>query len=102
MNKKAYIQWLTGQVFKMLPMSDETEDMNENHLQDFVNSISIQIEGSFKTFPELSDNVRYLAIANILHYWDGREIDPPIFKREIRYAVNMLNQIEEQVGDGRE
>lgn len=102
MNKKAYIQWLTGQIFKMLPMSDETEDMNENHLQDYVSSISIQIDGSFKTFPELSDDVKYLTIANILHYWDGREINVPIFKREIRNAVNLLNQIEDRIGDDRE
>lgn len=99
MNNKAYIQWLANQVFKMLPMSDETEDLEENHLRDFINSISIQIDGSFKTFPDLSNNVKYLTVANILHYWNEQELVIPIFKREIRNAVNLLHQIEERLGD---
>ena len=94
MNLNAYIKWLTKRLFAMLPMSDETEDMEENHLRDYVNSMSIQVDGSLKTFPELSDNVDYLTIANMLHYWDMNEIEPVVFKREIRSALNLLNRIE--------
>ena len=94
MNLNAYIKWLTKRLFAMLPMSDETEDMEENHLKEYINSMSIQVDGSFKTFPELSDNVDYLTIANMLHYWDMNDIDTVIFKREVRSALNLLNRIE--------
>ena len=94
MNLKAYIKWLTKRLFAMLPMSDETEDMEENHLKEYINSMSIQVDGSFKTFPELSNNVDYLTIANMLHYWDMNDIDTVIFKREVRNALNLLNRIE--------
>lgn len=94
MNLNAYIKWLTKRLFAMLPMSDETEDMEENHLKEYINSMSIQVDGSFKTFPELSDNVDYLTIANMLHYWDMKDIDTVIFKREVRSALNLLNRIE--------
>jgi hypothetical protein len=94
MNLNAYIKWLTKRLFAMLPMSDETEDMEENHLKEYINSMSIQVDGSFKTFPELSDNVDYLTIANMLHYWDMNDIDTVIFKREVRNALNLLNRIE--------
>ena len=94
MNLNAYIKWLTKRLFAMLPMSDETEDMEENHLKEYINSMSIQVDGSFKTFPELSDNIDYLTIANMLHYWDMNDIDTVIFKREVRNALNLLNRIE--------
>lgn len=94
MNLNAYIKWLTKRLFAMLPMSDETEDMEENHLKEYINRMSIQVDGSFKTFPELSDNVDYLTIANMLHYWDMNDIDTVIFKREVRNALNLLNRIE--------
>ena len=94
MNLNAYIKWLTKRLFAMLPMSDETEDMEENHLKEYINSMSIQVDGSFKTFPELSDNIDYLTIANMLHYWDMNDIDTAIFKREVRNALNLLNRIE--------
>lgn len=94
MNLKAYIKWLTKRLFVMLPMSDETEDMEENHLKEYINSITIQVDGSFKTFPELNNDVDYLTIANMLHYWDMNDIDTTIFKREVRNALNLLNRIE--------
>lgn len=94
MNLKAYIKWLTKRLFVMLPMSDETEDMEENHLKEYINSITIQVDGSFKTFPELNNDVDYLTIANMLHYWDMNDIDTTIFKREVRNALNQLNRIE--------
>lgn len=99
MNVKAYIKWLTSRLFTMLPMSDETENMEENHLKEYINSMSIQVDGSFKTFPELASNVDYLTIANMLHYWDMNEINIVIFKREVRNALNLLNRIEGDVNE---
>ena len=87
MNLNTYIEWLTKRMFLMLPMSDETEDIEKNHLCDYINSISIQVDGSFKTVPELNNNVNYMTIANMLHYWDTHDIDIPMFKREIRNAL---------------
>lgn len=94
MNMQSYIQWLTKQIFKMLPMSDTSEIVEKSHLKDFIQSITIQVDGSFSTFEPLKDNPKYLAVANVLHYWNSREIDIPLFKREIRSIMSLLNQIE--------
>ena len=96
MKLETFIHWLTRRLFVMLPMSDETEDITENHLQDYVSSMSIQVDGSMETFPELSSNMDYIMISNMLHYWEKHDIDPQVFKREIRNALNILNKIEEQ------
>ena len=96
MKSDTYIQWLTKQIFKMLPMSDTSEDIESSHLKEFIQSIAVQIDGSFATFSEFADNPNYLAVANVIHYWNAKDIDIPLFKKEIRSVLSLLNKIESE------
>lgn len=111
MNVFTYIQWLTRQIFKMLPLSDPEEATEECYLGEFINSMSIQIDGSLITFPELRNDENYLAVVNVIHYWDEKNLPSyfdeqdsarAVFKREIKSALRLLNRIEERFGDANE
>lgn len=97
MSLKAYLRWLTGRLFKMLPMSDNDDTIVDSHLREYLESMSIQIDGSLRTFPELCVDMDYLMIVNTLHYWLDAEFDIVVFKREIRNALALLNKMEERL-----
>lgn len=97
MSLKAYLKWLTGRLFKMLPMSDTDDAVVDSHLREYIGSMSIQIDGSLKTFPELCTDMDYLMIVNTLHYWLDADFDAVVFKREIRNALALLNKMEERL-----
>lgn len=97
MSLKTYLKWLTGRLFKMLPMSDTDDAIVDSHLKEYIESMSIQVDGSLKTFPELCTDMDYLMIVNTLHYWVGTELEVAAFKREIRNVLTLLNKMEERM-----
>lgn len=97
MSLKAYLKWLTGRIFKMLPMSDTDDAIIDYHLREYLRSMSIQVDGSIKTFPELCQNMDYLTIVNTLHYWLDADFEVIAFKREIRNVLTLLNKMEERL-----
>lgn len=98
-----FIKSLTGKIYKILPMKEDELQGKIVHLKDYINSLSIEVIGAIKTFPELSNEDNYISVVNIINFMNDNEFDYKICKREVFKMLNFLNLIEDRlaVQDGK-
>ena len=94
----SFIKSLTGKIYKILPMKEDELKGKTVHLNEYINSLSIEIIGATKTFPELVNEDGYISIINIINFMNNNEFDFKICKREVFKMLNYLNYLESQIG----
>lgn len=84
-----YLNSLIGAVYKILPMYENHDD----NLQEYLDSLCIQLLGGLENFNELRLNSKYLSIINIIQYFRTHEYDKKTCKREVLKCTNLLNKM---------
>lgn len=88
-----FLNGLTGSIYKILPLK---EDEN-TFLSEYLDSLVIQLKGAEETYPELSSNVKYIYIVNIVQYFCNHPFTVKQCKREVFKCIRNINTIQKEV-----
>ena len=89
--RDGFYRRLINCIYKILPLKEEGND----GLDDYVDSVLIQLYGSLNTYPDLNYNQQFISIINTLQYFRNNEYTVKQCKRETFRCINILqNMIE--------
>ena len=90
---KAYLQSLTGRIFKILPMREQQEQGDNLYLE----SLSLEMHGACETFPCLRACPDYIMLLNTVN---GLCADTPLpfLKREVFKMLSAIDEIRDEYG----
>ena len=89
----SYLKEITGDVFKLLPMKeDELKGVN-NHLKEYLESLTVNMNGALKTYSQLVNEKEYLYVINNLNYIYTNEVDFAHWRTIILNSVRGLSNL---------
>lgn len=90
-----FIDRFTGHVFKIIPLKEcENSGGHEDiHLREYIDSVAIEANGALTTFDELTNNMDFITVVNILNYLNKNEVSEEVCRREVLKALSLLNKI---------
>lgn len=89
----AYLNWVTSQVFKMLPMKEEESDTLELHMK----AILRELIGNKELVDLLKNNRQFLSILGTLESMITQE-DFTTFRSDIFKITNTITKIKQSIG----
>ena len=94
---KAYLQSLTGRIFKILPMREQQEQGDNLYLDLYLESLSLEMHGACETFPCLRACHDYIMLLNTVN---GLCADTPLpfLKREVFKMLSAIDEIRDEYG----
>lgn len=90
-----YLHKLTGDVFKLLPMKEESLNGKDNHVADYLGNLIITAEGAVETYAVLKWDKEYLYVLNNLNYIAVHDVEFARWRTIILNSVKWLNTLEE-------
>ena len=96
----AYLQSLTGRIFKILPMKEQMLAGDGVYLDRYLATLSLEMQGASRTFLELQESAEYIALLNTVN---GLCEDTPLpfLKREVFKMLSLVDKLKaEYGGDG--
>lgn len=90
-----YLELITDQVFKILPVREEHE-CELSVWQEYIDSLLVQLKGSFIVHPVLKKEPEYIAVVSIVAYLSHNELSVDEVRREVFKMCRMLNQLEKR------
>ena len=98
MSLTLFLNSLTGKIFKILPLKEKYNDGYAVHLEDYLDSLLIEILGACDTFLELSKSPDYLTIINTMQYISQNDVSVRVCKREVFKMIELVNKINKKGG----
>lgn len=94
---KAYLQSLTGRIFKILPMREQQEQGDNLYLDLYLESLSLEMHGACETFTCLRACPDYIMLLNTVN---GLCADTPLpfLKREVFKMLSAIDEIRDEYG----
>lgn len=92
-----YIEELTGQIYKALPLRQQHK-VNVEFLKQHMNSIYLEANGFQIAHPELKDDTQFQTVINIAASLGEIDVTDEQWKRQILKATNLLNKIGKRYG----
>ena len=89
-----FINNLSKSIFKILPLKEE----GNKGVDEYIESLLIQMNGALITYPALKHNENYISILNIINYFSNNEFSIKQCKREVFKCLNILDTIKSQYG----
>lgn len=89
-----YINNLGKSIFKILPLKEE----HNKGLNEYIDSLLIQMNGALITYPQLKCNNEYIAMLNIINYFSCNEFNVRQCKREVFKCLNILDTLKKEYG----
>lgn len=94
---KAYLQSLTGRIFKILPMREQQEQGDNLYLDLYLESLSLEMHGACETFPCLRECPDYIMLLNTVNGLRA-DIPLPFLKREVFKMLSAIDEIRDEYG----
>ena len=98
MSLTLFLNSLTGKIFKILPLKEKNDDGYAVHLEDYLDSLLIEIVGACDTFQELENSTEFLAVVNTMQYISQNDVSVKVCKREVFKMIGLVNKINAQGG----
>lgn len=92
---KNFLYGLRGDIFKLLPMKEAAMDGENNHINEYIDAITINLSGATTTYPALATQKQYLYVLNNLNYIRDNEVD---FKKWRKIVLNSTKYIDNLYG----
>lgn len=89
---KKYLSSLRGDVFKLLPMKESEMNGLDNHINEYIESLIINLTGAIRTYPILATQKQYLYLVNNLQYICSHSVD---FKQWRKIVLNLTRSIDD-------
>ena len=94
---KAYLQSLTGRIFKILPMREQQEQGDNLYLDLYLESLSLEMHGACETFPCLRACPDYIMLLNTVNGLCA-DTSLPFLKREVFKMLSAIDEIRDEYG----
>lgn len=94
---KAYLQSLTGRIFKILPMREQQEQGDNLYLDLYLESLSLEMHGACETFPCLRACPDYIMLLNTVNGLCANT-PLPFLKREVFKMLSAIEEIRDEYG----
>lgn len=98
MSLTLFLNSLTGKIFKILPLKEKNDAGYAVHLEDYLESLLIEIIGACDTFSELGDSAEFLTVVNTMQYISQNDVSVKVCKREVFKMIGLINKISKQGG----
>ena len=89
-----FVQYLTKEIFKMIPLKQEEDDGDNRHLPEHISRVYIEASGACTWSEYLSNNQKYMIIITTLAYMSEHSLEFKVFRREALKMLATLNKIE--------
>lgn len=89
----SYLKEITGDVFKLLPMKEDELKGVDNHLREYLESLTVNMNGALKTYSQLVNEKEYLYVINNLNYIYNNEVDFAHWRTIILNSVRGLSNL---------
>lgn len=86
---RTYAERLTGKVYKILPICETNIETREAYMD----SLIIELKGSFETLDDKFDRTEYMTVINTLIELMNEEYDPVIYRREIFKCIRIIRKV---------
>lgn len=86
-----YLLSLRGDVFKLLPMKESEMNGIDNHINEYIDAMIINLSGAIETYPVLSSQKQYLYVLNNMQYIRQHQVD---FKQWRKIILNSTRSID--------
>lgn len=93
-----FIHSLTGRVFKILPLKEDSDAGVNTHLGEYIGSVVRDAVGALSTFPQLQTSEEYISVVNTLQYLNEQGVSHAVCKQEVFKMLKLLNTIEKRLG----
>jgi len=84
-----FLNMLINLVYKILPLKEEQNP----YLNDYLDSLIIQLKGALDTYPYLKTNTQYISIINTVQYFYNNDFTVKQCKREVFKCIKTIKQI---------
>ena len=88
-----FLDGLVGKVYKILPLSES----DNSYLNDYLDSLLIQLNGAFATYPVLSKSDKYVSIVNTINFFSNNKISHKQCKREVFKCIDIIGKLKSEV-----
>ena len=95
-----FIHGLTGRIFKMLPLREESDNGEAVYLDEYMHSLARDVIGAMTTFPELINYPEYITVVNTIQYLNSESSDFQTFRKEVFHMLEILNGIDRKLKFG--
>lgn len=93
-----YLSCLRGDVFKLLPMKESEMSGIDNHIDEYIESLIINLTGAMTTFPILASQKQYLCVLNNIQYIRCHSIDFKTWRTIILNSTRCIDNLYVQYG----
>ena len=84
-----FLKKIKNDIFKILPLKEESN----SGLSDYIDSVSVQLNGAIHTYPFLSEDTDYLTVINVINYLKNNDFSTKQCKREVFKCLDVLTKI---------
>lgn len=85
--------------FKLLPMREQRDLGNDNHLENYAESLLANAKGGLIIYPELAENKQYLyAVNNLAFLTSGETIDFGRWRKIVLTSTKDINNLYVMLG----
>lgn len=91
---ETYLSSLRDKVFKLLPMRENYDAGQDNHIDEYVKNLYVNFEGAFYCYPELVDFKEMADAQANISFLNKTDIDEISFKRWRSIVLNTTNLIQ--------
>ena len=95
-----FIRGLTGRIFKMLPLREESDKGSDVYLEEYMQSLARDVIGAMTTFPELVHYPEYITVVNTVQYLNSEPSEFTVFRKEVFHMLEILNGISRKMQTG--
>lgn len=95
-----YIDYITGEVYKMLVLREKAEQGEDVYLQQYIDSLFVEINGACSWSDYLKDSKNFTAVVSIIGYLSQNEVEFAQYRREVFKMLSLLNKISYKLGGG--
>lgn len=86
-----FLSNLRGDIFKLLPMKESEMTGVNNHLNEYIDTLIVNLGGATTTYPVLASQKQYLYVINNLQYLLMNSVD---FKQWRKIILNSTRNID--------
>ena len=95
-----YLNCLTGDIFKLLPMKEAELDGCDNHINEYLDTLIVNLKGALITYPELAGEKQFLYIINGLQYLANNSTEFKKWRRIVLSSTRYINNLIVALGGG--
>lgn len=93
-----FLHSLTPKIYKLMPMREELENGSNIFLDEYVESLKIELIGALDTYEVLSDDGYYHAIVNTVQYMSSFQMSLTRWRSEVKKMLRLIDKLVNAVG----